>query len=158
MARKKMRRFARGGGFQASDEIIVRGKRPMDEISTFDLSRIGGTGGLGGGLGSGMGITGGTAVDNSQRVPSLPAPPMPTRDRMPVTPAVVRQPQSTLGDIAGARAPTGYGARMRMGFAEGGKAKAKPKPKKMAKGGAVSSASKRADGCATKGKTRGKMV
>lgn len=30
--------------------------------------------------------------------------------------------------------------------------------KKMAKGGSVSSASKRADGCAIKGKTRGKMV
>lgn len=32
------------------------------------------------------------------------------------------------------------------------------KVKKMAKGGKVSSASKRADGCAVKGKTRGKMV
>jgi hypothetical protein len=31
------------------------------------------------------------------------------------------------------------------------------KSKKMAKGGKVSSASKRADGCAVKGKTRGKM-
>jgi membrane protein involved in colicin uptake len=30
--------------------------------------------------------------------------------------------------------------------------------KKYAKGGSVSSASKRADGCATKGKTRGKFV
>jgi hypothetical protein len=30
--------------------------------------------------------------------------------------------------------------------------------KKMAKGGSVSSASKRADGCATKGKTKGRMV
>lgn len=30
--------------------------------------------------------------------------------------------------------------------------------KKFASGGSVSSASKRADGCATKGKTRGKMV
>jgi hypothetical protein len=30
--------------------------------------------------------------------------------------------------------------------------------KKMAKGGSVSSASKRADGCAVRGKTRGKMV
>lgn len=30
--------------------------------------------------------------------------------------------------------------------------------KKMAKGGSVSSASKRADGCAVKGKTRGKIV
>jgi hypothetical protein len=33
-----------------------------------------------------------------------------------------------------------------------------PKPKGMKKGGSVSSASKRADGCATKGKTRGKFV
>jgi hypothetical protein len=32
------------------------------------------------------------------------------------------------------------------------------KPKKMRSGGSVSSASKRADGCAVKGKTRGKMV
>ena len=30
--------------------------------------------------------------------------------------------------------------------------------KKMAKGGSVSSASKRADGCATKGKTKGRML
>ena len=30
--------------------------------------------------------------------------------------------------------------------------------KKMAKGGSVSSASKRADGCATKGKTKGTMI
>jgi hypothetical protein len=35
--------------------------------------------------------------------------------------------------------------------------KAKP-AKKMAKGGSVSSASKRADGCATKGKTKGRFV
>jgi len=35
----------------------------------------------------------------------------------------------------------------------------KEKPvKKMAKGGSVSSASSRADGCAQRGKTRGKMV
>ena len=40
-------------------------------------------------------------------------------------------------------------------MAKGGKAKAKP-VKKMAKGG--STASKRADGCATKGKTKGRMV
>lgn len=37
--------------------------------------------------------------------------------------------------------------------------KIKPsEPKKMRAGGSVSSASKRADGCATKGKTRGKIV
>jgi len=38
------------------------------------------------------------------------------------------------------------------GYAKGGKVK------KMAKGGSVSSASKRADGCATKGKTRGRFI
>ena len=32
------------------------------------------------------------------------------------------------------------------------------KPKAYAKGGSVSSASKRADGCAMKGKTKGKMI
>jgi hypothetical protein len=32
------------------------------------------------------------------------------------------------------------------------------KPKKYAKGGSVSSASKRADGCAERGKTKGKFV
>lgn len=41
-------------------------------------------------------------------------------------------------------------------FKKGGKVKAKAKPKKMAKGG--STASKRADGCATKGKTKGRFV
>ena len=34
----------------------------------------------------------------------------------------------------------------------------KPEPVKKAKGGMVGSASKRADGCAIRGKTRGKMV
>jgi hypothetical protein len=39
------------------------------------------------------------------------------------------------------------------------KPKAPKKPeKKYASGGSVSSASKRADGCATKGKTRGRMI
>lgn len=41
--------------------------------------------------------------------------------------------------------------------AKGGKAKTK-KVKKMAKGGKVSSASSRGDGCATKGKTKGRFV
>jgi len=48
----------------------------------------------------------------------------------------------------------GIGAGIGAKFKEGGKVKAK----KMAKGGSVSSASKRADGCATKGKTKGKFV
>ena len=42
-------------------------------------------------------------------------------------------------------------------FKKGGQVKKKP-AKKMAKGGSVSSASKRADGCAQRGKTKGRMV
>jgi hypothetical protein len=45
---------------------------------------------------------------------------------------------------------------MPAGMKKGGAVK--KKPKKMASGGKVSSASKRADGCAIKGKTRGKMM
>jgi len=59
-----------------------------------------------------------------------------------------------LGSLVGARTPTGYGGSFSTPFKEGGKVKAKKK----AKGGSVSSASKRADGCATKGKTKGKFV
>ena len=43
-------------------------------------------------------------------------------------------------------------APARQGMKKGGSVK------KMAKGGSVSSASKRADGCATKGKTKGRMI
>jgi hypothetical protein len=52
----------------------------------------------------------------------------------------------------GDKAPRAYGAKFSTTFSKGGKAK----PKKMAKGG--STASKRADGCAIKGKTKGRMV
>ena len=44
------------------------------------------------------------------------------------------------------------------GFSADGSFKKGGKVKKMAKGGSVSSASKRADGCATKGKTKGRFV
>jgi len=52
-------------------------------------------------------------------------------------------------------APTGSPALM---MKKGGKAKAKAPVKKMASGGKVSSASSRGDGCATKGKTKGRMI
>ena len=53
------------------------------------------------------------------------------------------------------------GAQKGMGGKELEKAMSKKKGgavKKMAKGGSVSSASKRADGCATKGKTKGRII
>jgi len=156
MARKKMRKFAGGG---ASDEIVVvGGKKPsaMEELSTFNLSRIGGNGGLGGGLGSGMAGMG-------QRLTDLGAAPMPARAAMAVTPAVVRQQASALGNIMGDKGAKGYGAKARFRFKSGGKADGEPtggkkrtKAKKYAAGG--STASKRADGCATKGKTKGRFV
>ena len=52
------------------------------------------------------------------------------------------------------------GMPMAPGMKKGGSVKAKPKakPKAYKAGGKVSSASKRADGCAVKGKTKGRMV
>jgi hypothetical protein len=51
----------------------------------------------------------------------------------------------------------GVGASNAAYMAKGGKVKSKAKVKKYAKGGSVSSASKRADGCATKGRTKGRI-
>ena len=61
-----------------------------------------------------------------------------------------------LQNVKGASRPVGGG-----GGGGGGSGIPKVGPKKpmeMKKGGMVSSASKRADGCATKGKTRGRMI
>lgn len=49
-------------------------------------------------------------------------------------------------------------ARRSMGFKRGGSVKKSYGKGKMASGGKVSSASKRADGCAIRGKTKGRMV
>ena len=86
------------------------------------------------------------------RPPSAPTPPpMPQQTRLPFGVGQVGIPQQGPGfNTTG----TGYGVTVGSTFKKGGKAKKKP-VKKMAKGG---SASKRADGCATKGKTKGKMV
>ena len=135
---KKVKRYNEGG------DIVVTGRRgPMN---SFDLARMSGSSGL---LGGGMGGAGSVGTRN-QRLTEMVPPSAPASPPMPVAPAVVRQPQSALGTLAGARTPTGYGASFRGKFAKGGKVK------KMAKGG--STASKRADGCATKGKTKGRFV
>ncbi len=151
MARRKTRRFARGGEMDVADEIVVKGKRApsvMEELSTFNLSRIGGSGGLGGGLGSGMAGMGGSGM--GQRMAPLGAAPMPASNRMAIAPAVVRQPSSSLGNLMGDKGAKGYGAKGSFRFKDGGAVK------KKTKGG--STASKRADGCATKGKTKGRFV
>lgn len=137
------------------EDITVQGRRGADNFDLNSLNRAGGLGAtsLGGATNA---VNTATAETSGQRLAQLNAPVAPTSQRT-VTPTVVSQPQSTLGNLVGARTPTGYGASARFNFAKGGAAKANAKPKKMAKGGKVSSASKRADGIARKGKTRGKM-
>lgn len=157
---KKTKRYDAGG------EIVVTGRRSSPEISAFDLSRIGGMGGMGNAAGmSFMGGSsgGGGGGASSQRIAELTAPSAGAKARPAIVPAVIRQPQTTLGNLAGARSPKGYGATFRGNFAKGGKAEGEPtggkkksKAKRYATGG--STASKRADGCAIKGKTKGRFV
>jgi len=59
---------------------------------------------------------------------------------------------SRLGDAVGFTQEDKYKGKTRQDIAK------KPVPEKKRAGGVVGSASKRADGCATKGKTRGRMV
>ena len=158
MARKMKRRFDDGG--EVAD-IVVRGARTQAPNMVSDFRLAPSSGGMGAtglsGLGSGVGYGA-----NSQRLAQL-NPPMAPEQRSTFGPAVISQPQSTLGNLVGARSPKGYGASFRTGFAKGGKAdgeptggKKKSKAKRYAAGG--STASKRADGCATKGKTKGRFV
>lgn len=152
MARKKMRRYD-GGGEVEAEEIVVQGSRPkaFNEISAFDLGRMGGGGygaaNFGGDMG-GMGGGAGGGMPTSQRLPNLSYV-APKAERPPIMPAIVRGATSELANLMGQKAPRGYGASFKTDFKKGGKVK------KMASGG---SASKRADGIATKGKTKGRFV
>jgi hypothetical protein len=134
MARKKVKRYAAG------DEIVVSGQRKVmpDAASDFMLERMmrQPVGGMGDGMGGGGG---------GGRRPLTPTPlPTPASSTGPrITPTAISQPRSTLGTLTGTAAPKGYGVKMSTRFK---------------KGGSVSSASKRADGCATKGKTKGRFV
>ena len=137
---KKMKRFAGGG---ASEPITVVGSRNTNPFESSSFRPDFG--------GAAMRNWGATSIPNQRLSPvTMPAPVASSGSRF--SPAVITQPQSTLGNLVGARNPTGYGVSGRFNFKDGGKVK------KMAKGGSVSSASKRADGCATKGKTKGRFV
>ena len=147
MARKKAKRYDDGG------EIVVSGSRAEDARVLDRMMRepsfVGGGGDFGGGsLGDRFGgdSGGGGGSSNSK-----------------VSVGKVRTP---VGKVFGLRdIPVGKGSfdfgaspmdggkvggTFRTSFKKGGKVK------KMAKGG--STASKRADGCATKGKTKGRFV
>jgi hypothetical protein len=132
---KKTRKFGDGG------DIMVKGVRPQENYGSFNLAS------MGRGM-SGMGGTPFGGGSGSQRLTALTPPSVPARTGPTITPATVSQPQSAI--LGAPRTPTGYGANLRLPFKKGGEVK------KMAKGG--STASKRADGCATKGKTKGRFV
>ena len=136
MARKKVKRYAAG------DEIVVTGQRRAqpDAAGDFMLERMMRQPVLGTGDGMGGGGGGGRRPITSDL---LPAPASTSSAGPRITPTAISQPRSTLGTLTGTAAPRGYGVKMSTRFK---------------KGGSVSSASKRADGCATKGKTRGKLV
>ena len=122
------RPFSHGGYAEGGDvetDIVVQGRRPsLNEISTFDLARLmGQTGGLGGApvysveqMGGGAG---GGALNASQRLPNL-AYVEPKAERPAIVPAVVRSQTNQLADLAGMKMPRGYGATLRIGYAEGG--------------------------------------
>jgi len=147
MARKKAKRYDDGG------EIVVSGSRAEDARALDRMMRepsfVGGGGDFGGGsLGSRFG-----GDDSGGGGSSSPK----------ISVGKVRTP---VGKVFGLRdIPVGKGSfdfgaspmdggkvggTFRTSFKKGGKVK------KMAKGG--STASKRADGCATKGKTKGRFV
>jgi hypothetical protein len=149
MARKKMKRYDDGG------EIVVTGKREnqvdMDTLDRLMRSRGGG--------GSGVGAGGGAP---SQRLTSATMPVSKNNVRFgkigtvagPVYGAEYGGENFSIGaglgrGLAGKQGAPMFGATGSINFKKGGKVK------KMAAGG---SASKRADGIATKGKTKGRMV
>ena len=104
------------------------------------------------------------------KVPARPLPAAPSRPTIQQQVAgtrpvgAVRPKVGPFGGFSGDPKPamTGLGSAMqnnpRMAQNLGGMAAGMGKPMGMKKGGKVSSASKRADGCAIKGKTKGKMV
>ena len=138
---KRKKRYADGGG--VDEELVVEGMRPQN----FNLASLA-RGSASGGMGPSMPGGGG----------GMPAPAMgsaPARAPMPIGrtagylgPTIRGEDGSRVSLGVGRRGAIGAGAAIP--FKKGGKVK------KMAKGG--STASKRADGCAVKGKTKGRFV
>jgi hypothetical protein len=136
---KRKKRYADGG--TVDDEIIVEGMRPQNfDLGALSRARA---------MGPSMPSDGGGAMLASMA---------PSRDADRRAPPIART-AGYLGPTFGGddgRVSLGVGRRGAIGagaaipFKKGGKVK------KMAKGG--STASKRADGCATKGKTKGRFV
>jgi len=138
---KRKSRYADGGG--VNEELIVEGMRPQN-FNLASLARGPSSGGMGPSMPGGGGGMAGPAMGSA-----------PARAPMPIArtagylgPTIRGEDGSRVSLGVGRRGAIGAGAAIP--FKKGGKVK------KMAKGG--STASKRADGCATKGKTKGRFV
>lgn len=145
MMKKRKKRYADGG--EVMDEMIVTGQRPQS--IGFDMNRMMGT--TGGRMGPPSPTSGG--MGPSARMAPAPTP-VQSRRQMPIARTAGYVGPTLRGDnfqvSAGAGPRGAIGAGGRFAFKKGGAVK------KMAKGG--STASKRADGCAIKGKTKGRFV
>jgi hypothetical protein len=174
MMKKRKKRYADGG--EVTDEMTVTGQRPQS--IGFDMNRMVGT--RGGQMGPPSPTSGG--MGPSARMAPAPAP-VQSRRQMPIARTAGYVGPTLRGDnfqiSAGAGQRGAIGAGGRFTFKKGGAVK------KMAKGGKLtdltgdgkvtradvlkgrgvpgfskggSTASKRADGCAIKGKTKGRFV
>jgi hypothetical protein len=153
MARKRVKRYDDGG------EIVVTVQREnqvnMDTLDRLMRSRGGGGSGFAAGPGGG-------GASSQRFVPApLPQPSKNVRFGKSYSPMGPVYGAEYSGDgfsvsgglgkgLIGKEGAPKFGVSGRLDFKKGGKIK------KMAKGG--STASKRADGCATKGKTKGRFV
>ena len=154
------KRYADGGG--VDEELVVEGMRPQN-FNLASLARGPSSGGMGPSMpGGGGGMP--TLTSTSRGGASQPANSMRfgkvDTAAGPVYGAEYQGKNFNVGaglgrGLMGRPGAPKFGANASFEFAKGGKVKNKP-VKKMAKGG--STASKRADGCATKGKTKGRFV
>ena len=144
---KRKKRYADGG--MVDEEIVVEGMRPEN----FDLEALSRARAMGPSMPSGARGGGGRAAAmtpsrDADRRASLPVGRTGPRGASYLGPMYRGEDGSRMSAGVGPRGSFGVG--LDMPFKKGGKVK------KMAKGG--STASKRADGCATKGKTKGRFV
>jgi hypothetical protein len=135
------KRYADGGG--VDEELVVEGMRPQN-FNLASLTRGPSSGGMGPMMPGGGGGMAGPAMGST-----------PARAPMPIGRTAGYLGPTIRGE-GGERVSLGVGRRGAIGAGASVPFKKGGKVKKMAKGG--STASKRADGCATKGKTKGRFV
>lgn len=147
---KRKKRFSDGG--ELVNEAVVSAARPRAgfDISTIGMGRPADR--YGPSLGADSVGGGGMPATPVRSAPVAPQPRMPIARTAGYLGPTIGGADGRVSFGMGRRGAIGAGASLP--FKKGGEVKAKTK--KMAKGG--STASKRADGCAQRGKTKGRMV